>query len=484
MNPTKKKVKKLEHKFNAKQKALKKQEERKNKGLGPKKSLAEKRKEKKKVKIKIMAKQSKLARKHKFPPKDRTPKLDIPKLLTIADLWKEMMESAWTMSLGLLEDELRRRNNKIIVDHVNKKKAKPYVPSTRALAHHQYVQKSMEENERKKKQHLNEQQKKKQVRKQKNQLSLNRLVCIQKDKKMIRLRAITAQQLVKDEGWKFIAKKYWKKARAGNEFELYWDLGHVNLNKVNEPNYGELAVKQKKAELKDKQIKEKVNITATKNRKKRKNPKRWKQKQTLSNFYTFYLNNPIRVMEINNQHFIIDEENNKYYRFSSDKLKELTNKFGSTKDIVEAIEAKDKSVEGFYSFGELDSQYFLDLVCGNIGFEDEPKVTGIAKRDTQHNTFLLDGNTEKFYIFTKKHYLALLKEHKSPNGVIKFVEGLGDKCVKVTKGKFTDEFFKEKQWPVLKSKKPNFIKDKDGSKNIQEQEEPVRKVAQNAQRSA
>jgi len=480
MNPKNKKkvIKRLENKFSAKQKAIKKQEENKKKGLQVKKSFIEKRKTKKLVKQEAIASQNAKAVKHKIKKVRKEP-LNIPKLLTIADLWKEMMESSWTISMGLLKEELRLRNNKIIMDHVNKKKPKPYVPSTKAKAHHQQVRRAVAENERKREEHREKQQMKKQSRKQKNQLSLNRLVCIQKEQKMIRLRAVTAKELVSNDGWKYIAKKFWKKARTDDQFELYWDQGHINLNKVNEPNYGKLGIKQDKAILKDKQIKDKVNATATKNRKKRKGTKKKSMGVTISNFYYAYKNNPTRIMEFNGHHFVIDEEGNKYYRFSAEKLKELNSTIGTAQDIVEAIEAKKKEVEGFYSFGDLDSTYFLDLVCGNVGFEDEPKVTGIVKKDTKHNTFLLNGNTKKFYIFTKKHYLSLLKEKKSPSKVIDFVEGQGNLCVKVRVGKFSDEFFVKEQWPILKSKRPNFIKQENGSK-IQEPQNPVREVAQNA----
>lgn len=374
-------------------------------------------------------------------------------VLTLMDLWKEMEKSSWTMSTGLLEEELKRRNK---TKEKPKKKLKPYVPSAKALGHHQYALKAKEENEAKKAEYQAQQQKKKELRKQKNSLSKNRLVCIQSDNKMMRIRLRDAEKLVKDSGkWKFIAKKYWKKARADEKgtYELYWEESRVDLGKLyTEPNNFERVLKNQKAEAKKQQSKEKVNITATKNRRNRKKSNNKKRKDvkkaiTTSNFYKKLKEKSVKLVVANNgMTFIVDGRDETYYRVNTEKLKSLKEKYSTLEDIVKAF--KDEKEIGF-SFGNTNDTYFLDIINGND--IAEIKVEGIKVEDTENNTFLLDGNSSKCHIFTKKFYQETLKEYKTPANIIKEIEADNtDITVKITSMNFTDDFFIKEHWPKLK----------------------------------
>jgi len=317
----------------------------------------------------------------------------------------------------------------------------------------------MIENERKKEQYQQQQQKKKLQRRKNTSLSLNRLVCISKEDKMMRIRLKEADVLVQHEEWKYVAKKFWKKARAdeNSPFSLYWSVGSIDLAKVAAPNLGKYTKKLASTKRKELQRKEDTLKKEIRARKKRKNIKT-KSEKTMSTFAFQHLERPVRIINMNGSAYLIDEESNKYYTYSTDHdaIMDLIRE-GGADSLLKAFKAKNKTVEGFYSSGKLDNPYFLDLYCGNIGFEEEPAVTGIIKKVTEHNIFLLNGNSKKFYILTKKHYNSLYKEHKTDNAVMEFVNKQGDKCVKVRIGNFSDTFFKEHQWPKLRAKRPSFI---------------------------
>ena len=435
MNPVKKEKKKTipQRRISAKQKAIARNKIR----------LKDRRKLQKLEKRKALMKNRAVKRTNK-----EIKQKPVKQAVTLMDVWKEMMSSPWTMSYNLLMEEVARRNAKVV-----KKEMKVYVPSAKAISHHKYVLQSKKENEEKKAVYLEQQQKKKQLRKQKNQLSQNRLVCIQKNTKLMRIRLIDAKKLVENDKWEFVSKSVWKEARANGEgsYELYWEVGKANLGKIfTKPNEYKRYAKTTRKEWKFRDSKERTLTTATIKRRKRKHI-RVKKQTTISKFYQTYLVNPIKVIKLANYTTcLVNEETNTYYEFNPKKFEELKKKFGTPTRIYEAIEAKNKAVAGTYNYGSTNDSAFLNQLIGS-GYSKELHVEGIVIRDYNKNTYLLDGNTNQCHIFTKKFFSECLKKYKIPANIVKeLIDGNTDLTVKVRSLSMSSDDFKKYHWPNLK----------------------------------
>ena len=237
MNPIKKEKKKIpiQRRISKKQKAIARSKARKH----PQLTLKERRQKGKLSKQASIRVQNIKARQHVIKS------IPYPKV-TLMDMWKEMMNSQWTASINFLYREMERRNRrarsaaiaafkaslrKPIKEPRPKKKLKPYVPSTKALAHHKYMLEQKEENQAKRAEWVKRQKAKKELKRQKRAQSPNRLVCIRKEDILLRTRVSDAVNLVDKEGWKFIPKQDWKTARAEGKLTLLWEVERINLEK-------------------------------------------------------------------------------------------------------------------------------------------------------------------------------------------------------------------------------------------------------------
>jgi len=327
-----KKVKQLEIHFkNTKQKAVQKGNP----------TLAEKRVIQKKQKQAALLVQKRKAAPHKLTN-------ETVKLITVMDLWKEMSQAQWTMSMGLLMAEVNKRNqklmakNNIVVNVSTYTPRKPYKPSEAAKRHHKYVTTSEVENTRKRALYVKEQKAKRDLKRQQRAQSPNRLVCIQKDTTMLRIRVIDATIKVADEGWKFIPKHVWKEARAdnSNNFTLLWEVGRVNLKTLERKTMDPTKVTSRYTRSLRKKMRQKIEAEEKliRTRKSRKNIKDHGNRK-----------HNIRVIVKDKYAYTIqDDITKRYFDLSKQSYKEAKLKYKTLRGVVEHIlkkEEKDAEIQ-------------------------------------------------------------------------------------------------------------------------------------------